>query len=52
MKHLVLVHGYFGGSSQWAEQVALFSQHFHVVTVDLPGFGLNYLMESPATIRG
>ena len=34
MKHLVLVHGYFGGSSQWAEQVALFSQYFHVVTVD------------------
>ena len=52
MKHLVLVHGYFGGSSQWAEQVALFSQYFHVVTVDLPGFGLNYLMESPDTIRG
>jgi len=50
--HLVLVHGYLGGSSQWIEQVAVFSQYFHVVTVDLPGFGLNHSMESPETIRG
>ena len=49
--HLVLVHGYLGGSSQWIEQVAVFSQYFHVVTVDLPGFGLNHSMESPETIR-
>tara|TARA_B110000503_G_scaffold47599_1_gene77547 strand:+ start:2763 stop:3485 length:723 start_codon:yes stop_codon:yes gene_type:complete len=52
MKHLVLVHGYLGGSSQWAEQVALFSQYFHVITVDLPGFGLNNALEAPETIRG
>ena len=45
--YLVLVHGYLGGSSQWIEQVAVFSQYFHVVTVDLPGFGLNHSMESP-----
>ena len=51
-KHLVLVHGYLGGSSQWAAQVSLFSQYFNVVTVDLPGFGLNHAMESPQTIRG
>ena len=50
--YLVLVHGYLGGSSQWIEQVAVFSQCFHVVTVDLPGFGLNHSMESPETIRG
>jgi len=50
--HLVFVHGYLGGSSQWIEQVAVFSQYFHVVTVDLPGFGLNHSMESPETIRG
>jgi 2-hydroxy-6-oxonona-2,4-dienedioate hydrolase len=50
--YLVLVHGYLGGSSQWIEQVAVFSQYFHVVTVDLPGFGLNHSMESPETIRG
>jgi len=49
--YLVLVHGYLGGSSQWIEQVAVFSQYFHVVTVDLPGFGLNHSMESPETIR-
>lgn len=50
--YLVFVHGYLGGSSQWIEQVAVFSQYFHVVTVDLPGFGLNHSMESPETIRG
>ena len=50
--YLVLVHGYLGGSSQWIEQVAVFSQYFHLVTVDLPGFGLNHSMESPETIRG
>jgi 2-hydroxy-6-oxonona-2,4-dienedioate hydrolase len=52
MKHLVLVHGYLGGSSQWSQQVALFSQYFHVITVDLPGFGLNNTLEAPETIRG
>jgi len=52
MKQLVLVHGYLGGSSQWSEQVALFSQYFHVITVDLPGFGLNNALEAPETIRG
>jgi pimeloyl-ACP methyl ester carboxylesterase len=51
-KNLVLVHGYLGGSSQWAEQVALFSKYFHIFTIDLPGFGLNLTMESPDTIRG
>ncbi len=52
MKTLVFVHGYFGGSSQWAEQVALFSAYFNVVTVDLPGFGLKNKLQSPDTIRG
>ncbi len=52
MKHLVLVHGYFGGSSQWAQQVAFFSEYFHLVSVDLPGFGLNHSMQSPTSIRG
>ena len=40
MKNLVLVHGFLGGSAQWAAQVDAFSRHFNVVTVDLPGFGL------------
>ncbi|MDB9753402.1 alpha/beta hydrolase [Oceanospirillaceae bacterium] len=51
-KNLVLVHGYLGGSSQWAKQVSLFSTYFNLITIDLPGFGLNYAMESPQTIRG
>jgi pimeloyl-ACP methyl ester carboxylesterase len=52
MKALVLVHGYLGGSPQWAHQAQVFSPHFDVITPDLPGFGLNNEMESPDTIRG
>ncbi len=36
---LVLVHGYLGGSSQWAAQLPLLSQYFEVVTLDLAGYG-------------
>ena len=52
MKSLVFVHGYLGGSPQWAPQVAAFSGHFSVVTPDLPGFGLNHAMQAPQSIRG
>ena len=52
MKSLVFVHGYFGGSPQWAEQVELFSGHYNVVTPDLPGFGNRPEMVSPETIHG
>lgn len=52
MKALVLVHGYLGGSPQWAHQVEVFSRYFDVITPDLPGFGLNNKMESPDTISG
>ncbi|MBT8433473.1 MAG: alpha/beta hydrolase [Gammaproteobacteria bacterium] len=52
MKALVLVHGYLGGSPQWAHQAQVFSPHFEVITPDLPGFGLNNETESPDTIRG
>jgi pimeloyl-ACP methyl ester carboxylesterase len=52
MKSLVFVHGYIGGSSQWAEQVELFSGHYNVVTPDLPGFGNRPEMASPETISG
>ena len=52
MKALALVHGYLGGSPQWANQVEVFSQHFNVITPDLPGFGLNHEMEPPQTITG
>jgi len=52
MKALVFVHGYLGGSPQWSEQVKAFSDEFHVITPDLPGFGLNDKMEAPETING
>ena len=52
MKALVFVHGYLGGSPQWANQAEVFSPHFEVITPDLPGFGLNNDLEPPQTIRG
>ena len=50
MKNLVLVHGFLGGSAQWAAQVDAFSRHFNVVTVDLPGFGLKNGWDAPERI--
>lgn len=52
MKNLVFVHGYLGGSPQWAAQAEVFSGHFQVITPDLPGFGLNRELEAPETIGG
>lgn len=52
MKSLVFVHGYFGGSPQWADQVEFFSEYFKVITPDLPGFGLNNEQQAPQTITG
>lgn len=52
MKSLVFVHGYLGGGAQWAEQVELFSEHFRVITPDLPGFAENHATTTPETIRG
>ena len=49
---LVFVHGYLGGSLQWHAQVAAFSEHFNVITPDLPGYGLNNTRVSPQTIGG
>ena len=49
---LVFVHGYLGGSLQWADQLAAFSEHFHVITPDLPGYGLNNQQHSPDSIGG
>lgn len=49
---LVFVHGYLGGSLQWSDQVEAFSEHFNVVTPDLPGYGLNNSLQSPDTIGG
>lgn len=52
LKPLVFVHGYFGGSLQWAGQVDAFSDQFRVITPDLPGFGKNPEMTTPESIRG
>jgi len=49
---LVFVHGYLGGSPQWAAQVDRFSAGFNVITPDLPGFGLNAHLEAPQNIIG
>ena len=49
---LVFVHGYLGGSQQWEDQVATFSEYFKVITPDLPGYGLNNQQQAPETIAG
>lgn len=38
-KPLVLVHGYLGGSAQWAAQLGFLGQNHDVIAPDLPGFG-------------
>jgi len=52
METLVLVHGFFGGGAQWADQKTEFSKYFRVVTPDLPGFGANHHSEAPDRIGG
>lgn len=47
---LVLVHGFMGGSAQWAIQHDYFSDRYKVVTPDLPGFGNNAHLSAPTTI--
>ena len=36
---LVLVHGFFSSSYTWLKVFPYFSSDFHVIAVDLPGFG-------------
>ncbi|NJK42399.1 MAG: alpha/beta fold hydrolase [Aquincola sp.] len=36
---LVLVHGYLGGSVQWAGEIERFRSHFDVIALDLAGYG-------------
>lgn len=36
---LVLVHGYLGGSRQWAAEIERLRHHFDVIAPDLAGFG-------------
>jgi 2-hydroxy-6-oxonona-2,4-dienedioate hydrolase len=47
---LVLVHGYLGGSSQWAAQLPLLSQHVEVVTLDLAGYGMANHLAAPTDL--
>jgi 2-hydroxy-6-oxonona-2,4-dienedioate hydrolase len=47
---LVLVHGYLGGSGQWAAQLPLLSQYFEVVTLDLAGYGMANHLVAPTDL--
>jgi pimeloyl-ACP methyl ester carboxylesterase len=49
---LVLVHGYLGGSSQWAAELQALSPHFDVIAPNLPGFGKSNHLTSPDQITG
>lgn len=49
---LVLVHGYLGGSSQWAAELEALGAHLDVIAPDLPGFGQSRHLMSPFEIGG
>lgn len=49
---LVLVHGYLGGSAQWAREINALSPHFDVIAVDLPGYGDSHALPAPHRIEG
>ena len=49
---LVMVHGFMGGSAQWANQVEALADRFDVITLDLPGFGQNNHLPVIDTIGG
>lgn len=49
---LVLVHGYLGGSSQWAAEMLALSPHLDVIAMDLPGYGKSHHLPSPDRITG
>ena len=51
MKPLVLVHGFMGGSEQWALQAPL-GKDRNLICVDLPGFGKNAHLEPIRSIAG
>lgn len=52
MTPLVMVHGFMGGSAQWAEEVARLSDIREVIALDLPGFGANNHLAPINTIGG
>lgn len=41
MTPLVMVHGFMGGSDQWAEQAEALEHDANLICLDLPGFGRN-----------
>ena len=49
---LVMVHGYFGGSAQWAHEMGYLSRQFDVIAIDLPGFADSHTLPAPQTIEG
>lgn len=49
---LVLVHGFMGGSAQWAGLEQALAPYVDVVSVDLPGFGKNAGMAPINRIEG
>lgn len=52
MTPLVLVHGFMGGSAQWALQQRDLSRQVQFCAVDLPGFGANAGLPPVDTIGG
>ncbi|EBA12232.1 alpha/beta fold hydrolase [Roseobacter sp. CCS2] len=52
MKHLVMIHGFMGGSGQWDMQKATLADRYDVIALDLPGFGLNANLTPINTIGG
>ena len=48
----VLVHGYFGGSAQWAYEIDYLSHQFDVIAIDLPGFADSHALPAPQSIEG
>ncbi len=51
MTPLVFVHGFMGGSAQWAAQAPL-AEHRDFVCLDLPGFGQNADLPPVRSIEG
>lgn len=49
---VVLVHGYLGGSAQWADLAAFLSRRFRTLALDLPGFGEASALRAPPSIEG
>ena len=47
---LVLVHGYLGGSQQWASELIRLSRSFDVIALNLAGYGAAHALSAPSDI--